>query len=208
MTLTQWFSFKGRISRKTWWVYYFVVPLVINIGAVVLDDYALPEGASPDRLGEILGGFSVISAAAVLLGLWAGFAGLAKRWHDLNRTGWLGLISLIVPLVLLLRTAFDSLGMSWYVLMHACLPVIFSVMLLLSPDADEATLQLPNDASGMGLILGRVFLPALFVFLMFAWCLVILVGGVLRGTPGPNHFGPDPLAPQSPPNIALPPSPH
>jgi uncharacterized membrane protein YhaH (DUF805 family) len=97
--------------------------------------------------------------------------------------------------------------MWWYVFMHSFLPVIFSVLLLLSPSADEATLQLFNDTSGMGLILDRVFLPALFVLLISVWFVVVLVGGVLRGTPGPNRFGPDPLAPPDAANIALPPQP-
>jgi uncharacterized membrane protein YhaH (DUF805 family) len=207
MTLRAWFSCKGRICRKTWWVYYFLVPMAINVAAAVLDDYAAPEGPSPGIFGETLGGFSIVSAMALSLGLWAGVVGLAKRWHDLNRTGWWGLVSLIVPLVLLLRTAIDSLGMWWYVLIYGFLPVIFSVLLLLSPSADETSLQLFNDAPDMGMIFDKVFLPGVFMLLIFAWCLVILVGGVLPGTPGPNRFGPDPLAPPDAANIALPPSP-
>ena len=207
MTLRAWFSFKGRISRKTWWVYYFLLPIAINVGAAVLDDYVAPAHALPARFGEILGGFTVLSAVALLLGLWAGVVGLAKRWHDLNRSGWWGLVSLIVPLVLLLRTAIDSLGMWWYIILYGFLSVIFSVLLLFSPSADETSLQLFNDAADMGIIFDRVLLPGVFMFLIFAWCLVILVGGVLRGTPGPNRFGPDPLAPPDAANIALPPQP-
>lgn len=208
MTLRAWFSCKGRICRKTWWVYYFVVPISLNIAAAVLDDYAAPEGPSSGRFGEILGGFSVVSATALSLGLWTGVVGLAKRCHDLNRSGLWGLVSLIVPLVLLLRAAIDSLGMWWYVLMHGLTPVIFSVLLLLSPSADEASLQLFNDAAGMGMIFDKVFLPGVFMLLIFAWCLVILVGGVLPGTRGPNRFGPDPLETPDAANIALPTAPH
>lgn len=208
MTLRAWFSFKGRISRKNWWIYYFVVPIALNVIAALFDDYAMPAGALPGRFGEKLGGFSVVSATALLLGLWAGVVGLAKRWHDLNRSGWWGLASLIAPLVLLLRIAIDSLGMWWYVLMHGLLPLIFSVLLLLSPSADEASFQLFNDMAGMGVAVEGVFLPGVFMLLIFVWCLVILVGGVLRGTRGPNRFGPDPLAPPDAANIALPAAPH
>lgn len=35
--------------------------------------------------------------------------------------------------------------------------------------------------------------------------LYFLTGGIRRGTPGPNRFGPDPLAPPTAVNIALPP---
>ncbi len=43
MTLRAWFSFKGRISCKTWWVYYFLVPLGINVGVTILDDFVLQK---------------------------------------------------------------------------------------------------------------------------------------------------------------------
>jgi uncharacterized membrane protein YhaH (DUF805 family) len=207
MTLRTWFGFKGRISRKNWWVYYFLLPIALNVTTALFDDYATPAGALPGRFGEILGGFSVVSATALSLGLWAGVVGLAKRCHDLNRSGWWGLASLIVPMVLLLRIAIDSQGMWWYVLMHGFTPVIFSVLLLLSPSADEASLRLFSDAAGMGMIFDKVFLPGVFMLLIFAWCLVILVGGVLRGTPGPNRFGPDPLVRRDAANIALPTAP-
>lgn len=207
MTLRAWFSCRGRISRKTWWVYYFLVPISLNVAAAVLDDYAAPGGPSPGIFGEILGGLSVVSATALSVGLWAGVVGLAKRWHDLNRSGWWGLVSLIVPLALLFRITIDSLGMWWYVLMHGLLPIVFSALVLMSPSADEASLQLFNDMSGMEVAMERVFLPGVFMLLIFAWCLVILVGGVLRGTSGPNRFGPDPLARPEAANIALPPPP-
>jgi uncharacterized membrane protein YhaH (DUF805 family) len=205
--LRAWFSFKGRISRKTWWVYSFLSPITINVAAALFDDHIMPELTSPETFGEISGGFSIVSVTALLLGLCAGLAGQAKRWRDLNKSGWWGLVSLIAPLVLLFRVAIDALGMWWYVFMHSFLPVIFSVLLLLSPSADEATLQLFNDTSGMGLILDRVFLPALFVLLIYVWLVVVMVGCVLSGTTGPNRFVPDQLAPPDAANIALPPSP-
>ena len=31
MTLAQWFSFNGRISRKTWWIFYFLIPILMSL---------------------------------------------------------------------------------------------------------------------------------------------------------------------------------
>jgi uncharacterized membrane protein YhaH (DUF805 family) len=49
-------------------------------------------------------------------------------------------------------------------------------------------------------------MPVIFLMLSLIWLLVLLFAGILRGTGGPNRFGPDPLA-QPATNIALPPSP-
>ena len=31
MTLAQWFSFNGRISRKAWWIFYFLIPIFLSL---------------------------------------------------------------------------------------------------------------------------------------------------------------------------------
>jgi len=120
MTLAQWFSFNGRISRKTWWIFYFLIPIGINIAADVLADRS---GMDDGNLGP----FSIIAG---LVGLWIGVAGQAKRWHDRDKSGWWVLVNLI-PLI----------GPIW----------------------------------------------------------AFIVAGFLRGTSGPNRFGPDPLVPELPP---------
>jgi uncharacterized membrane protein YhaH (DUF805 family) len=131
MTLAQWFSFNGRINRKTWWIFYFLIPIGINIAASALDaQFGTPRNALPDKsgMGDVnMGPFSIIAS---LGGLWVGLAGLAKRWHDRDKSGWWALVS---------------------------------------------------------------FIP------MIGWLWALIVAGFLRGTPGPNRYGPDPLAPDLPP---------
>ena len=131
MTLAQWFSFNGRISRKTWWIFYFLIPIGINFAAGLLDgQFGTPRNALPDKsgMGDVnMGPFSIIAG---LVGLWVGLAGQAKRWHDRDNSGWWVLVNFI-PLI----------GSLW----------------------------------------------------------AFIVAGFLRGTPGYNRFGPDPLAPGLPP---------
>jgi hypothetical protein len=54
---------------------------------------------------------------------------------------------------------------------------------------------------------GVVSIGIASVLLYTLWGLYFLTGGIRCGTPGPNRFGPDALAPPDAANIALPPSP-
>ena len=75
MTLRAWFSFKGRISRKTWWVYYVLVPLVINVGAAILDDFVLQMKPYPGFLGFVHLPVMSLTAIAIAISLWVTMAG-------------------------------------------------------------------------------------------------------------------------------------
>ncbi|MCA3423413.1 MAG: DUF805 domain-containing protein [Roseomonas sp.] len=131
MTLAQWFSFNGRISRKTWWIFYFLIPIGINIAATAIEAQFLGFGdAVPDHAGMGSMGMGPIGIIAAVGGLWVTLAGQAKRWHDRDKS-------------------------AWWVLVY--------------------------------------FIP------LIGWLWSFIVAGFLRGTPGYNRFGPDPLAPELPP---------
>ena len=87
MTLAQWFSFNGRISRKTWWVYYFLLPNGFIIAAGLFDAYFQES----DQISVV----SVVVLSTYILG----FSGQVKRWHDLDRTGWWACLAMIPPFV-------------------------------------------------------------------------------------------------------------
>jgi uncharacterized membrane protein YhaH (DUF805 family) len=110
MTLAQWFSFNGRISRKTWWIFYFLIPIGINIAAGALDtQFTGPKNALPDKSGMGDYGMGAFSIAAGLVGIWIGLAGLAKRWHDRDKSGWwvlLNFIPVIGPLICFIVAGF------------------------------------------------------------------------------------------------------
>ncbi len=198
--LRAWFSFKGRISRKTWWIYHFLSPTGILIAAALWDDYGAPELPSPEALGTVFAGLSPVSLTSLCFWVWISLAGQAKRWHDHSKSGWWALVSSAATLLLVFKLAMDALGIWWFIIMHVFLPVIFSVFLFLPSLDDDPKLPLFHAAPD------QIVLSVFFLLLILAWALAILVGGFLRGTRGPNRFGPDPLAPPAA-NIALPPSP-
>lgn len=101
MSLTQLlFSFEGRIGRAPYW--YFVLAVTLLFGALfamvgvsmfssasLTDANAVPQG----------GGMAAMAMPIVsLLLLWPSLAISAKRWHDVDKSAWWILISL-VPLV-------------------------------------------------------------------------------------------------------------
>ena len=101
------FSFKGRIPRKTYWLY--SVP--VNVAVVLLFEQllalaeirgappvrsALPAPAEATAAGPPWQAYAMIAAYLPLL--WIKLAVLAKRWHDQNRSAnWL--IVTFIPVI-------------------------------------------------------------------------------------------------------------
>ena len=181
MSFRTWFSLKGRISRETWWVYYFLIPNGFIIAAGLFDAYFLERDSI---FKPFSGSSSQISFVSVVVFLCTGILsifGQVKRWHDLDRTGWWACLAMIPPLA----------GF-WYFLILAVSMKSFLLAFLL------ALVFLPLASPSWDLV---YFIPILGSL----WSL--FVAGFLRGTPGPNRFGRDPLARPDAANIALPPSP-
>jgi uncharacterized membrane protein YhaH (DUF805 family) len=83
--LSIFFSFDGRIGRKTWWLYGVLAMLGLSsLGMALLR----------------IGGMSVSSAEFVVnaLLLWPGVAASAKRWHDRGKSAWWVLLW-VVPVI-------------------------------------------------------------------------------------------------------------
>lgn len=83
MTATQiLFSFQGRVPRRTWWLWGFLLLLVVNLlGVLVLGIAGVPE--------------EVANGVMSLLILWPALAVSVKRWHDRDKSGWWVLINFI-----------------------------------------------------------------------------------------------------------------
>ncbi|WP_431283758.1 DUF805 domain-containing protein [Humitalea sp. 24SJ18S-53] len=102
MTISQWFSFQGRLRRRHFWLLY-VLPLIVahaaataldaTLGFITLKDIAPEDGYGVAAYG--MGPFMIVVG---LVNLWAGLAAQVKRWHDRDKSGWWVLIAL-VPLI-------------------------------------------------------------------------------------------------------------
>lgn len=118
-------------------------------------------------VGETLG--NIVSFAAFIPQFWISLAAGAKRLHDLNRTAaWLVLFYL-GPLVLLI-IFFVVAGMD------------VMAIILSGGDLDASAIARIGITGGLVGLLG---------FILGIWALIWF--GCLRGTVGPNQYGPDPL---------------
>src|SRR5215218_1057983 len=117
-------------------------------------------------VGESAG--NIVTLIAVIPQIWIALAAGAKRLHDLYRTAaWLVLF-VLGPIVLLV-VFFVMAGMD-------------VLMALAAGDLDATTLA---RIGAIGLVIGLLWLA------LAIWALIWF--GCLRGTVGPNQYGPDPL---------------
>jgi uncharacterized membrane protein YhaH (DUF805 family) len=112
---------------------------------------------------------AVISLAGAIPQIWISLAAGVKRLHDLNRTGaWLVLFYL-APVVLVV--AFFAI-------------VGIDVMGALISDK-------PLESGVIARVGTTAVIIGLLLFILWVWALIWF--GCLRGTVGPNQYGPDPL---------------
>ena len=205
MTLAQWFSFNGRISRKTWWIFYFLIPILLSLLLGILSLFiAFIFFIQPNlaRLMELIGNtiakdqfaiadiffdrtviwISIVFYGPTLPLAWLWLCGSIKRFHDLNVNWHLPVFITIMQYLFYVISFF------------------LFVSVTISFFAD------PVSSPSLNPFWSFVF-EALEILLFVAFLIEILVLGFLRGTPGPNRFGPNPLAPPDTTNIALPPEP-
>jgi uncharacterized membrane protein YhaH (DUF805 family) len=84
------FSFPGRIGRRQYWVALLLILLPMSICSALAAMLAASSGESFFYMLLVLLVMTIIPL------LWASFAVVVKRCHDLNRSGWWSLL-LLVP---------------------------------------------------------------------------------------------------------------
>jgi len=171
MTIGQWFSFSGRIGRKTFWLGYVLPLFVAGIVANVLDvALGLAPAPTADAVPADATQVAPLGGLVSLLSIWPMLAGSIKRLHDRNRSGWwIGgfyLVGAVAGVVAFLTVAAATGGMFAY------------------RDRSVA----PEGVAGVMLVM---IVAGLVIAAYGIWLLVET--GFLRGTAGPNRFGQDPL---------------
>ena len=93
------FSFRGRINRKTFWLAGIIPGISIGIVGivllVVLRDYVIDPARVPVLVGIVAWSLQIY---LWLWGFWVMQALLVKRFHDSGRSGW-NLLWWLVPLI-------------------------------------------------------------------------------------------------------------
>lgn len=102
MFFTRAFDFEGRSTRaEYWWAYlfYLLVVITLSIALFIFDDMSGDLESSKTAVGIFAGLFGLILFLFVIVCIIPSIALVVRRFHDLNQTGWLYLVLLIVSLL-------------------------------------------------------------------------------------------------------------
>ena len=150
------FGFRGRISRRTWWLW--MIPLILGtLAAVAIVFMHVGKDNIPNVVAYDLSSRSVIALLVVYaIGNWIAVALSAKRLHDRDIRGF------------------------W-----AVIPTLIAMAIIFVQNRGHGgTVEHPSTAINLLSLASTVF---------SLWLLVVC--GFLKGTQGPNRWGPDPLGP-------------
>lgn len=163
------FSSKGRIPRSTWWYYRLAVAgVMVGVSIVAIIIVTLVNGSFTTNDSSILIGLLVcLGVPAYLFLIVTDIMVSIKRCHDRNRSGWFLLWS-YVP------SGIYSI-FSWLFIVPASRSYGYS----------------PSGMDNIALVLNCVL--SLVTSGLGLWVLIEL--GFLKGTSGPNQYGPDPTLP-------------
>lgn len=78
------FSFKGRVGRKTYWMFFLGFMAVLFLLVFVMSMIGLSETT-----------LSIVTLVLYIPAIWMSLSVQVKRWHDRDKSGWWVLISFI-----------------------------------------------------------------------------------------------------------------
>ena len=94
-----WFSFRGRIDRKTFWLKN-AIPSKILAALLLIYLFAGPHLQRDTTPLDIALGIASL-VALLVVPTWIWYAGLAKRCRDIGHSGWLSLLNMLPVIGLL-----------------------------------------------------------------------------------------------------------
>ena len=161
----------GRIGRRTLWLTLLVLAVPASILRfsllAVLGRTLLPdpnELSNPDSLQGAMRDTAFVELIVLLVFFYPSYVTMQKRLNDRNRPSWMAKLFLAAPVLLALM---NVLGMGF------------------TAAKSSIGMAMPTPTT-IGWLLGTL------VGIVEIWAVVEC--GYLRGTVGPNRFGPDPLA--------------
>ena len=110
MALAEWFSHRGRISRKTWWIFYCLAWFCLFCVLVEARRMILLGVETPQKSSVVEYIIITVFKVLGLVMLWIGFAGLIKRWHDQDQSCWWIVLLFVPNYFFILFTFFLSLA--------------------------------------------------------------------------------------------------
>ena len=88
-----WFSFRGRIDRKTFWLKNAIPSKTLAALLLIYLFIGPHRGGDATPLAITLGIASLVALLVVPTWIW--YAGLAKRCRDIGHSGWLSLLNML-----------------------------------------------------------------------------------------------------------------
>jgi len=167
----------GRIGRKTWWLASIAMAVVVIIIEFIV--------------AGVLG-VSMMPNMAALADPNADAAALSAQLTDsMHKSGWISLVFFVIFLIPILALGMkrrhdrDNNGMDLLIYLGLTVLVLLTQALGIGyTDTTVGTLTIPTPGP-INMILG-VILGIYAIYLL-------VVMGFLKGTTGPNQYGPDPL---------------
>lgn len=98
------FSFEGRVGRGAYWGLV-LASIVLFGGLTAWSFYSLLSSPDPSQGGGLA---SILTLVLGLAFIWPALAIQAKRWHDVDKSGWWILINLVPAVGGLIALVFNG----------------------------------------------------------------------------------------------------
>ncbi|PXA83441.1 DUF805 domain-containing protein [Nostoc sp. 3335mG] len=165
LPLKRYAQFSGRSTRREFWMW--ILFYIICVIVLSIIDGALGLGGA-----NRFGGGALNAPGTTGYGYGASTRGGLLTWI-------FGLAVLVPNIAVAVRRLHDTNRSGWWILMPM-VPYLIGAICFFA------------GLYGMG---GMTIIGSLLMFAGFVCAIVLLVWYCMRGTAGPNRFGPDPLAP-------------